>query len=200
MYLVSKNYYLARTSFKEGYKLVNDPTKLTQIQSGSVVLFDLDSFSLNTIPQGIFDRYTAVLFAKKLSISQKLDGFESGAAQVLERVPKNEFTARLRATLRRINLGGDGKQIDVLANQSIIRLKGRQAQLFCILAKRPGAVYSKHELIEQIKPTMTNNSLNVQIYKIREKFKKVGISGIIQNKRNHGIYLETDQTKVLRIL
>ena len=119
-----------------------------------------------------------------------------------------ELCSRIRALLRRANVSGPGWQetiecgalrIDLLGsrvslNGSPLDLTGAEYRLLCLFLKNSGRVLTRGTILDKLWDGAGNfvddNTLTVNINRLRKKLESEGLREFIGTKKGVGYYLE----------
>lgn len=109
--------------------------------------------------------------------------------------------ARIKNTLKRTYRSETSSEIEynglkldlsnctVMYNNVCVELSKRETQILCYLLNHAGHYVSRISLIEHLWNTnqyIDDNTLSVNVTRIREKLSRLGLSGFIQTKRGMG--------------
>ena len=139
---------------------------------------------LKALPE-IKDTVIAFLTARNEDYSQ-IAGFETGADDYITKpVKPRVLSSRIRALLKRVNpeiklvekmeLGGlkiDLERFVVVKNEVEITLPKKEFKLLALLATKPGKVFTREIILQQIwgeEVIVGDRTIDVHIRKIREK-------------------------------
>lgn len=138
------------------------------------------------------DHIPVVMLTAKNEDVDIITGLELGADDYMTKpFSPRVLIARIRAILRRgklskgteqtvINIAGltiDEGRHEVLLNKKSISLTLTEFQILLILAKRPGWVFSRAQLIDELREghhVITDRAIDVQITNLRKKLKEFG--------------------------
>lgn len=117
-----------------------------------------------------------------------------------------ELLARLRALKRRDKKEKNEKtifsvgqlQLDCVAHKAFFKEKrldfsAKEYQTLVVLMRRPGQVFTKNQLLDQVWNTqldLESNVVETTIRNIRRKLEEAGVDANIQSKRNVGYWIE----------
>ena len=153
--------------------------------------------------------HTAILILSAIhSPSEKAQALDSGADDYMGK-PFSivELTARIRTLLRRQRRPRDGEgqshfivenlSINLLAQHAHIEginldLSAKEFKLLVTLARRPGQVYSKMQLLDSvwdINTEIESNVVETTIYHLRKKLEQLQSKCTIHVKRNMGYWI-----------
>lgn len=170
-----------------------------------VMLPDIDGFEIiRSLKTNEKTALTPVIFlSAKGEEVDKIIGFERGADDYITKpFSMKELMARVRAVLKRQSkdreniitvkdiLKIDLNKYEVYVRDSKIDLTLTEFKLLAILAKRPGWVFSREDLLEMLwgsEKVVIDRTIDVHIKNIREKLKEAG--GLIVNVRGVGYKL-----------
>lgn len=147
----------------------------------------------------------------------RLEGFALGADDyVLKPFLPDELVARAKAILRRFGrppgesgeaqppdrlqigrLTVDRDQVQALVDGSPIPLRPREFDLLVALATRPGVVYSRERLLEQVwggEPASDSRTVDMHVSRLRERLEAAGAEIRIEAVRGVGYRLQGDGT------
>jgi two-component system phosphate regulon response regulator OmpR len=152
-----------------------------------VMLPDLDGFEIlkrvRADPRGSVSGVPVVMLTARGEASDRIVGLELGADDYLPKpFDPRELLARLRAVLRRSARGGadtalrfgrltiDPGAREVALDGAVQRLTGHQFDLLLALARRPGRVLTRDQLMEEVRGESLeafDRSIDVHISRIR---------------------------------
>ncbi len=187
---------ISRLLEEEGYNVISvDDTEsvydLTVNEKPDIVMLDMDSLDLAgwEICRKLKDDYEArrsvvIMVSSKEDEDSIVRGFESGADDFITRpFGRKEFTARIRAIIRRIEKNQSKKikvkDIEIDLDEHKVKKAGKpidltyiQFKLLYLLASRRENVFSRKEILEKVwgrKVYVTNRTVDVHIKRLREK-------------------------------
>jgi two-component system, OmpR family, alkaline phosphatase synthesis response regulator PhoP len=191
--------FLSYNLKKEGYQLYTANNGLEAVQIAKkemphliildVMMPDMDGIEtcreLREIP-GLKDVLIAFLTARNEDYSQ-IAGFEVGADDYINKpIKPRVLISRIKALLRRgaiipevseqsIDLGGikiDREKYVVIQNNQTINLPKKEFELLDLLASKPGKVFTRDVILEQVwggEVVVGDRTIDVHIRKLREK-------------------------------
>jgi DNA-binding response OmpR family regulator len=181
---------------EEGYNVVSVEESdavydLTVNEKPEIVMLDLDSLEQEgwEVCRKLKDDYEArrsvvIMVSSKEDEESIVRGFESGADDFITRpFGRKEFTARIRAIIRRIEKNESKKikvkDIEIDLDEHKVKKGGKpidltyiQFKLLYLLASRRENVFSRKEILEKVwgrKVYVTNRTVDVHIKRLREK-------------------------------
>lgn len=181
---------------EEGYGTlsVNDPETVYEMainEKPEIVLLDMDTMHEDgwELCKRLKDDYEArksvvIMMSSKEDEDSIVRGFECGADDFITRpFGRKEFTARLKAIIRRIEKNETKKikvkDIEIDLDEHKVKKAGKpidltyiQFKLLYLLASRRENVFSRKEILEKVwgrKVYVTNRTVDVHIKRLREK-------------------------------
>ncbi|MBN2011158.1 response regulator transcription factor [candidate division KSB1 bacterium] len=181
---------------EEGYNVISvedsdNVYDLTVNEKPEIVMLDLDSLEQEgwEVCRKLKDDYEArrsvvIMVSSKEDEESIVRGFESGADDFITRpFGRKEFTARIRAIIRRIEKNESKKikvkDIEIDLDEHKVKKGGKpidltyiQFKLLYLLASRRENVFSRKEILEKVwgrKVYVTNRTVDVHIKRLREK-------------------------------
>lgn len=138
-------------------------------------------------------------------VEDRVRGLEMGADDYLVKpFAFDELCARLQALARRrhavknprLQIGAlwlDTRRKEVRRGDTPIHLTPTEYALFQVLALRPGRVFSKHQLVDQLyhsEAEVSSNVIEVLVSSLRKKIHAPGEEPILHTRRGHGYLID----------
>ncbi len=188
---------LAENGVRGLLALREDPPDLVVLDLG---LPDLAGDEILTRLRATSDLPVLVLTATR-DLERKVRLLREGADDYLEKpFHPEELLARIEALLRR---RVSGKQLAVgplvldleagraRLGEAEVALSPRELAIAALLARRPGRVYGKEEILEAVwgEDAPRSNALEVHLAKLRAKLAEIGAEGYLRTVRGRGYAL-----------
>ena len=187
-------------------------TGLAQLREGhfdaailDVMLPEMDGFELcRTIRKGTdaIRDIPIIMLTARGDVMDRVVGLELGADDYLPKpFEPRELVARLQTVLRRRRapaeshrLNFDGLQIDldthaVLRQGELVELTGTEFELLCVLAKEPGKVFSRDDILNRLRgheADLFTRAVDIVVSRLRKKLEPLDC---IKTLRNAGYSL-----------
>ena len=188
---------LAENGIRGLLALREDPPDLVVLDLG---LPDLAGDEILARLRATSDLPVLVLTATR-DLERKVRLLREGADDYLEKpFHPEELLARIEALLRR---RASGKQLAVgplvldleagraRLGETEVALSPRELAIAALLARRPGRVYGKEEILEAVwgEDAPRSNALEVHLAKLRSKLAQIGAEGYLRTVRGRGYAL-----------
>ena len=212
-------HFLCQALMSEGYKTtwissLEDLDGLTNsLHNFDIAIFDRligldDSLGKITEFKKKFPRCAVLILSAINTPEERSHALDIGADDYMGKpYSLMELIARLRALLRRttpvallektsLMLGHlflDFSTRKVTYQNKRIELSSKEFQILYILMKKPGQVYSKYKLLDEIwniQLDLESNVVETTIRNVRRKLEEVSVDVKIQSKRNIGYWIE----------
>lgn len=191
-----------------GYEVLNAKTGMAALEMAArekpdVVLLDLGLPDLDGLEVArrlrADDARVIIAVTARVSVSDRVDGLYAGADDYITKpFALEELRARLHAQLRlrrpshdvlefgNLKLEPQAQRCSVGAVQ--INLSSKEFELFEMLARRPGRIFSQSELFERTyhESEPDSNAIEVRISAIRRKLREAGLENVIRTIRGAG--------------
>ncbi len=202
-FLTAENYIVQRAgTAEEAWQMIE--ADLPDLALLDLVLPDLDGISLCRRIRSKW-KFPILMLTSLGESDHKVQGLEAGADDYLPKpFDRHELLARIRALLRRVedyqnpgpsHLVKSGElEIDELARRATIKgthleLTETEYKILVFLAKNAGKAISREQLFSSIwgyEMAFNSNSLEVLIYRLRNKITDAGGSHPITTLRGYG--------------
>ena len=203
--------FMARTLRSNGYKTITSETgqsglSIINSQCPDLILLDLGLPDMdgNDIISSV-RKWTScpiIIISARAGEQDKVAALDLGADDYITKpYSLPVLMARIKNTLKRTYRSETSSEIEynglkldlsnctVMYNNVCVELSKRETQILCYLLNHAGHYVSRISLIEHLWNTnqyIDDNTLSVNVTRIREKLSRLGLSGFIQTKRGMG--------------